>query len=238
MAILRPLFILFSCYIFSTWAVDVTSPFPSLLLRTRDGNLGSSPSNVTFQDNLRPLDSSRSSDNQSTILNLTALPPMRYEVKNGDYVVTMFRQPATASSRAAGVIVHNWDEAVWSAGQDLTAQREAAGADIRDPMPSREYQYTAYFERPALKDRYRQRKLIFTVTAKDGVHHLRYIEVDVVLRALLNYGQQWITPPAGRAGDQVRMCHFDLHWGPPEIGPEFWIASGAVVLIIPTANVQ
>ena len=137
-----------------------------------------------------------------------------------------------------GVIYHNWNHAVMSAGQDLTAQREAAGATILDPMPSREYQYISYFDRPAVRDRRRQRMLVFTVTAKDAVLHLRYVEVDEVLWALLDYGRQWRTPPAGRERDVVRMCRFDLHWEPPGLSPGLWIASGTAVLVIPAANVQ
>ena len=238
MAIFLSLFILFSCYIFSIWAVAITSLSPSLLLGPRDGNLGSSLSDMTFQDNIRPLNLSVSSDNKSRNLSLTAIPPLRYNVRNGDYVVSMYRRPATAATRTAenpGVTYHNWEHAVTSAGQHLTAQREAAGALIFDEMPTREYQYIAYFDRPAVRDRTRPRTLVFTVTAKDIVPQLRYVEVDVVLLALLDYGQQWRT---GRARDAVRMCRFDLHWEPPGQNPGLWIASGTAVLVIPAARVQ
>lgn len=238
MAFLRSLFLLFSCHIFSIWAVAITSLFPSLLLGRRDGNLGWSLSNMTSHDDLRPLNLSRSSGNDSTIISLTAIPPLRYDVKNGEYTVSMYRRPATAATRTAenpGVKWHNWNHAVISAGQHLTAQREAAGATMLDPMPSREYQYIAYLDKPALRDRRRPRTLVFTVTAKDAIVHLRYVEVDVVLFALLDYGQQWRT---GRDRDSVRMCRFDLHWEPPGQNPGLWLASGTAVLVIPAANVQ
>ena len=238
MAILQSFFALFSCYIFSIWAVPITSLFPSLSLGPRDGNLGSSLSDMTFQDNIRPLNLSVSPDNKSRNLNLTAIPPRRYDVRNGDYVISMYRRPATAATRTAespGVTYHNWDHAVTSAYQHLRAQREAAGATIFDEMPTREYQYVAYFDRPALRDRTRPRTLVFTVTAKDIVPRLRYVEVDVVLLALLDYGQQW---RSGRAMDIVRMCRFDLHWELPEQNPGLWIASGTAVLVIPATSVQ
>ena len=196
---------------------------------------------MTFEDNIRPLNLSRSSGNGSPIISLTAIPPLRYDVKNGDYTVSMYRRPATASTRTAenpGVKWHNWNHAVISAGQHLTAQREAAGAIMIDPMPSREYQYVAYLDKPALRDRRRPRALVYTVTVKEDIAHLRYVEVDVVLLALLDYGQQWRTPPDGRERDSVRMCRFDLHWEPPGLNPGLWIASGTAVLVIPAANVQ
>ena len=241
MGFVQSLFILFSCYILSIGAVVITSFFPSLTHGPRDGSLVSSPSNMTIQDSTHPLNSSKPSENASAILNLTAIPPLRYDFRDGDYIVSMYRRPATSATPSAenpGVTWHNWNQAVNSAYQQVTAQREAAGATALDTMPTREYQYMTYLDRPALRDRSRQRTLVFTVTAKEVVPQLRYIEVDVVLLALLDYGQKWRTPPPGRARDMVRMCRFDLHWEPAGLSPGLWIASGTAVLVIPAANVQ
>ena len=238
MPILRSLFLLFSCYIFSVWAVAITSLFPSLLLGARAGNLVSSLSNVTSQDDIHPLKLSESSHDESTTLNLTAIPPLRYDVKHGQYTTSMYRRPATAETRTAenpGVSYHNWNHAVNSARQHLATEQEAAGASFLDQMPGREFQYVAYFDRPAIRDRRHPRTLIFTVTAKDIIPHLRYIEVEVVLLALVDYGNQWTT---GRSRDQVRMCRFDLHWEDPGYSEVLWIASGTAVLVVPAADVQ
>ena len=162
-------------------------------------------------------------------LNLTALPPLRFEFRSDIFTVIMFRR--SKSIKTPGVSLHNWDTAVKAARSNLRVEAQAAHLTLYDPIPSKKFHFVTFLDKPApSRHKTPPRKLIFDVEAREIVPRLLYSEVDVVLLGLLEYGLQWRREGSDVSWEQVRMCRFELHM---DDGNDVLVADGTVGLLVP-----
>ena len=161
--------------------------------------------------------------------NLTAMPPPRYDYRDGIYEVSMFRSTTGSKHRTVrdpGLSVFNWKSALSAFASGINAAQERTHSNIDDNIPGNRFEIKVPVAKRATWHRTRPRKVAFQIIVQEEDPKLTFREVRIVLDGLKSYGEQFMT---GSNKDQIRMCRFSLYVKEPDA----LVANGTVSIEVP-----